>query len=64
MFIYNINILLLSQAQKCISLSVNLIEHDSCHMHEVIHTKNIINKILKDVILLSIDTYMWQWLEQ
>jgi hypothetical protein len=40
MFIYNINILPLSQAQKCISLSVELLECDSCHKHEVIHTKN------------------------
>jgi len=40
MFVYNTNILPLSQALKCISLSVNLLECDSCHMHEVIHNKN------------------------
>jgi hypothetical protein len=40
MFIYNTNILPLSQAQKLISMSVNLLEPDSCHTHEVIHTKN------------------------
>jgi len=40
MFIYNINTLPLSQVQKCISVSVNLLECDSCHKHGVIHTKN------------------------
>jgi hypothetical protein len=40
MFIYYINILPLSEDQKFISLSVNLLEPDRCYMHEVIHTKN------------------------